>query len=195
MRIHWVLVALGTLACSESASIIPPRVVSADAIEHDVWATVISDLSSDFQMPPVLLSANALQFHPKEELSSQLPQLQGLADSVPGLDSEIIASFHRRNADMGSIEAPLQLGVPYHWITREQEIAGRAAGHPSDLYGVDRHILIGLSHAGFTRDYHWAILYRTYHCGGLCGAGAFLLLERNGNDTWRVRQSVAAYIE
>jgi hypothetical protein len=207
MRMQWAVVTVAVLACSESATITPPLAVDADAIEHDVWVTVIADLCSHFREGPALLSANALQaflaMH-KEESSSDSPWsdppwsdsllLKSFIDSVPGLDREIFASFHRRNADSGSIETPLRLGVPYLWITREQLLAGRAVGHPEHLYGVDDHLIIGLSHVGFTRDYRWAILYRDYSCGALCGAGEFLLMERRGDDIWRIRQAQMAWV-
>ncbi|GEM_PF-6055151 len=197
MRVLGALVAVAALACSESATITPPMAVDVNVTEHDVWATVITDLCSHFREGPALLSANPLQgfqaFLQEESWSDSL-WLKSFTDSVPGLDREIFASFHRRNADSGSIETPLHLGVPYFWITRDQLLAGRVVGHPNHPYGVDDHLIIGLSHVGFTRDYRWAILYRTYSCGPLCGAGEFLLMEQNGDDIWRIRQAQVAWV-
>jgi hypothetical protein len=194
MRVRWAVITVAALACGEAATITPPLPIDADVIEHDVWATVITDLGSHFRMAPALLSANPLQAFLQEQSSSDSLWLESFADSVPGLDHEIFASFHRRNADLGSIETPLRLGVPFRWTTREQLLAGRAVGHPKDPYGADDHLIIGLSHVGFTRDYRWAILYRTYSCGPLCGAGEYLLLERNGDDKWRIRQARLAWV-
>jgi hypothetical protein len=193
----WAVVAVTALACGGSATITPPVAVDADAIEHDVWVIVITDLCSHFHKGPALLSSNPLQGFllflqddaPSVSLRSDSLWLKTLTDSVPGSDREILASFHRRNADLGSIEAPLRVGIPYIWITPEQLVAGRAVGHPEHLYGVDDHLIIGLSHVGFSRDYRWAILYRTYSCGPLCGAGEFLLMERTGNALWRLRHT------
>lgn len=189
-----VVVAVAALSCSGSATMTPPSAIDADAIERDVWATVIADLHSHSGAEPELLSANALQELRQIDSSGDSLYVRVLTDSLPGLDRELIASFHRRNADSGSIETPLRLGFPYIWVTPGQLIAQRGRDRVDQQHVLDDRLYVGLSHVGFTNDYRWAILYRTYNCGPLCGAGEFLLMERTGDALWRLRRAYTAWV-
>jgi hypothetical protein len=158
-------------------------------VEQDVWTTVITDLFVDRRMELGLLSENALEF--QDELAGQATYsfLQAFADSEIQLDPVVVVNFRQRNAELGSIEVPLRLGIPFRWVTPDQE------WRPSRYPDMPSLFVVGLSHVGFTADFRWAILYRTYHWCGACGAGDFLLLKRNGNGTWSVRRTIAGYVE
>jgi hypothetical protein len=142
---------------SQNDALTPPLVQNADLLERDVLAVIVADHAHEFTRTLQLLPTNA--FRLDDEFHARW--LQWLEDSVSSsTDREAISDFRRRNADTELVDIPRQ----------------------ADLGGV----VIGLSHVGFSRDYRRALVYTTYNCGALCGAGYFVSLERDATNVWRI---------
>ena len=50
------------------------------------------------------------------------------------------------------------------------------------------------SRISYGNDGRQALLYYEYHCGGLCGRGDLVLLARDDDDKWHVRQVLNFWI-
>ena len=53
--------------------------------------------------------------------------------------------------------------------------------------------LFRLSRVGFNSDGNQAAFYISNHCGGLCGSGYFVIMEKV-NSNWKVVQEIQAWV-
>ena len=53
---------------------------------------------------------------------------------------------------------------------------------------------IALSEPVVSQDGHDAVVYYDRHCGGLCGAGAYVWLQRDAENGWRVRKRIVTWV-
>jgi hypothetical protein len=168
------LLLLALVGCFEqNDALTPPLVRNADLLERDVFATAITYVMGREPVKLDILDSNIVPL--RQEADSAFFRM--LADSVSPPDGELIADFRRRNARPGSVEGPLHGLAGYRWIS---------AADVNPYHEHDGRILVGISHVGFGRDYRKALVYVTYRCGGLCGAGNYVWLERDGANVWHV---------
>lgn len=50
------------------------------------------------------------------------------------------------------------------------------------------------SPVAYAADGRSALVYYEYHCGGLCGAGHLVFLERQADDRWRVTVALQTWV-
>lgn len=118
--------------------------------------------------------------------------VEAVLASRPDVPRSLIDSYLDHN------DRPCALGsrfrtrrAPVVLVGREdRERLGReSAGWDGYPDGYPAHGLITLSAVGFTPDSRQAVVHALFHCGGRCGSGQVVLLERNG-DGWIVRGAV-----
>lgn len=116
---------------------------------------------------------------------SPLPRKFGwLVRDLPGAQPATVASFERRVRDHSSLR---------HLLPRARTWpVGRGADGNPEL-PLDWLPLHGFSHIGFNPARTQAIVYVSYVCGGMCGDGHYVLLNRSGR-VWRIATSLRAWI-
>lgn len=111
------------------------------------------------------------------------PDHDWLLRELPGTRPVTLADFERRMKDYGSLRGLLPRARV--WPVGRDPYGAR---HP-----VDWMPLHAFSHVGFDRDRTQALVYVSYTCGGLCGDGQYVLLERSARG-WRIARSVRSWI-
>ena len=53
--------------------------------------------------------------------------------------------------------------------------------------------MLSLSEIVFDRTHHHAVVSYAFVCGGLCGNGSTLILEKDG-DSWKVKKTCGGWI-
>jgi hypothetical protein len=53
---------------------------------------------------------------------------------------------------------------------------------------------VSLSEISFNKTHDKGLLYYEYHCGGLCGKGAMLIIEKDHNNRWHIVKTVRRWI-
>jgi hypothetical protein len=119
-------------------------------------------------------------------LDQPLPpyEVTGLLQALPGAEPATLADFERRLKDRRSLRGLLPRSRV--WLV-ERNQAGEPE-HPLALAPLN-----AFSHIGFNAERAQAIVYVSYVCGGMCGDGHYVLLERTGRR-WRISRHFRSWI-
>lgn len=111
------------------------------------------------------------------------------------ISAALLEDYARRNESTRALEDCFDTTRrPVQLVGRaERERIGAAAsnwdGYPD---GYPAHGMVTFSRVGFTQDRAQAILQVFFHCGGRCGGGQVVLLNRR-NGAWVVRKAITTY--
>lgn len=117
-------------------------------------------------------------------------RMRRLRESL-GVDSTTVSSFARENSTPRPVCRTPRSRVPV-WILQQSSDV-RAAIHvhrPVHLRSSEFEYpgVITVSRAGMSADGRQALLEVSNVCGGLCGAGWLVVLDREDDDRWHVRR-------
>jgi hypothetical protein len=126
----------------------------------------------------------------------------GLAalNNVPGLKtahSQVYHAFLDANLYLSSFRRSFTFPVPYQ-IAASSELHSIFEA-PGDIWGryyekyPNSTGLVRLSRVGFNSDGNQAAFYVSNNCGGLCGGGYFVIMEKV-NSNWKVVQEVQLWV-
>ena len=105
--------------------------------------------------------------------------LKWVTANLPGVRQETLEAFRRAAVTPG--DARTLYGD-------HESIKWALAPLPDDFHPSDnRTWYVRLSRIGFSPDSTQALLYATVVCGGLCGRGEYILLERTPHNIWKIR--------
>ena len=150
----------------------------------------------------VLSAYTAAKFVGKERVSqivifnetAETPQGMAALNNVPRLiHSQVYRAFLDANLHPSSFRGSFTLPLPYH-IVGSSEMHS-IFGTPGDVWGryyekyPNSTGLLRLSRVGFNSDGNQAAFYISNSCGGLCGGGYFVIMEKV-NSSWKVVQEV-----
>jgi hypothetical protein len=127
---------------------------------------------------------------------------EGMADlnDVPGLKtahSQVYRAFLDANLHPGSFHRSFTLPIPCQ-IVEPSEMRS-IFGTPGDVWGryyekyPNSTGLLHASRVGFNSDGNQAAFYISNHCGGLCGGGYFVIVEKV-NSNWKVVQEMQVWV-
>jgi hypothetical protein len=127
---------------------------------------------------------------------------QGIVDlnKVPGLNtvhSQVYRAFLDANLHPGSFHRSFTLPIPYQIVASSE--MRTTFGTPGDTWGryyekyPNSAGLLRLSRVGFNSDGNQAALYVSNYCGGLCGGGYFVIMEKVDSN-WKVVQEVQVWV-
>lgn len=119
--------------------------------------------------------------------------------SLPELARETIDDFHAREKECHSL--PKKLDIPIkHVVVASSDLdslfpTGEFDRAWSRFYAKypESSGIIGYSNPGFNRDYTQAVLSTSRGCGGLCGAGYFVLLAKDGG-LWKIKTKTQTWV-
>jgi hypothetical protein len=123
-----------------------------------------------------------------------------LNNNIPGLNtvhSQVYRAFLDANLHPSSFHRSFTLPIPYQ-IVASSEIHS-IFGTPGDIWGryyekyPNSTGLLRLSRVGFNSDGNQAALYASTYCGGLCGSGYFVIMEKIDSN-WKVVQEVEVWV-
>lgn len=121
-------------------------------------------------------------------------------NNAPGLKTahgQIYRAFLDANLHPGSFHRSFTLPVPYQIVTSSEMQS--IFGTPGDIWGryyekyPNSTGLLRLSRVGFDSDGNQAAFYISNDCGGLCGSGYFVIMEKVNSD-WKVVQEVQIWL-
>lgn len=115
-----------------------------------------------------------------------------LRKEAPSLRAATIRNYHRANETQGELSARFHLPVKYEIVSPERigEIVKDLRDVP-EFYkqypGAQGHMW--LSRVGFSPDGKQALFYVGNWCGGICGTGSYVVMERHG-ASWKIAKEV-----
>ncbi|HEY0763366.1 MAG TPA: hypothetical protein VGD61_13435 [Pyrinomonadaceae bacterium] len=176
------------------ASVVPARSrVDASAEEYAVYSAVIAEMFAgdrvtfDTQAKIKLLVIKDLT--DTDVLTDYREQNEVYFGRMfPTLAAGVVKDYKARNKQPVRLKDSFDLNIK-HLVVKKEKIEKIFAGRGwwQEFYKIypDSGGLIVLSRVGFSRAMNQALVYIQHGCGGLCGTGHYVLLEKSG-DRWQV---------
>lgn len=194
----WNLIIL--VVCVVSAgSLLARASVPASGIavssEYEVYSALIDNLfglgTSHGKILIFYETIPSYRFHKKKEADSFIvKELR--------VNKDILEDFMIRDKRISSLEDHFQTSVLHQMLDRKtyKEFSDKGVAEYWKTFhekfpGFQG--IASLSAVGFDHDKTHALLYISYHCGGLCGMGQFAYLEKRAGK-WNVVKVVRAWI-
>ena len=182
MNKHLLLTAIVVLlTCPVQGT---PRTVDKSAEEYAVYSAAIANMFETRSKLLVIQDATNTDF---TEPNSKLDD-QSFRRLFPTLAEGVVKDYKAKNNRPVRLKDSFKLNVK-HVLVDEQEIVKifKGSGSWDDFYKryPDSGGLIVLSRVGFNAAMNQTMVYIQHACGGLCGSGHYVLLEKNA-DQWRV---------
>jgi len=137
---------------------------------------------------------------PDPEVTHMRQQIEDHAfQNLPNLSRETIDDFHGRTKQCHHLANKLDVPVKYVLVGSkdlEPLFPKRGVDRGWDRFYAkyaNSSGIIQFSNPGFNRDYTQSVVSTGRWCGGLCGAGYFLLLTKQGG-AWRVATKVGTWV-
>jgi hypothetical protein len=110
---------------------------------------------------------------------------------------QVYRAFLDANLHTSSFHRSFILPVPYQIVTSKEmqaifETPGDTWGRYYEKYPNSAGVL-SLSRVGFNSDGNQAAFYIANSCGGLCGSGYFVIMEKV-NSNWKVVQEIQVWV-
>ncbi|HYJ47199.1 MAG TPA: hypothetical protein VEV81_11360 [Pyrinomonadaceae bacterium] len=134
-----------------------------------------------------------------KDLKKMRDEMEGYAfKQFPELKLETIDDFHARTKECVSLNSRFEIPIEYV-IVSYKEI--NSLFSKQGLDGWDRFYerypvssgIIGFSNVGFNRAMNQALVSTSRSCGGLCGAGYFVLLKKE-QGVWKVQSKQMTWV-
>jgi hypothetical protein len=119
------------------------------------------------------------------------------APALKTAHGQVYRAFLDANLHPSSFHRSFTLPVPYQIVAPSEKLS--IFGTPGDVWGryyekyPNSAGLLHASRVGFNSDGHQAAFYISNHCGGLCGGGYFVIMEKV-NFNWKVVQEVQVWV-
>ena len=115
-----------------------------------------------------------------------------LREEAPSLRAVTISNYHRANEKQAEVSPRFHLPLKYQLASPEK--IGSIVKGPGDVPefykqypGAQGHMW--LSRVGFSSDGKQALFYVGNWCGGKCGTGSYVVMEKHG-ATWKITKEV-----
>lgn len=119
-----------------------------------------------------------------------------LRKQSPRLQTSTLNSFRDANTHPAPLRPLFQLGLPYELVDKvEIDAIFENHGWWTDYYKKypDSQGFLTLSRIGFSADGKQAMFYSTNGCGGKCGTGTYVVMEKVG-ASWRVMKEILMWV-
>ena len=119
-----------------------------------------------------------------------------LKEKAPALQQATLDAFDALGAHPAVLHRSFHLSVPYELVeAREIDAIFQHGGWWRDFYkkypGAQGFLTV--SRVGFHPDGKQALFYASNPCGGKCGTGSYVLMEKTGTG-WKVAKEVVVWI-
>lgn len=177
-------------------------VVGASAEEYAAWSAVIANMfageritfDSQAKIKQLVIGDETTVDH--TATSDPDKEEQEFKQMFPMMAAEVAKDYRVKNRTPVRLKDSFQLSMKHVLIEKEElDRMFKSRDEWGEFYKKypDSGGFIRLSRVGFNSAMNQALVYVEHGCGGLCGTGHYVLLEKNV-DGWRVVQSSMAWI-
>jgi hypothetical protein len=119
-----------------------------------------------------------------------------LHKELPTLQQASLNSFREVNAHPASFKHSFRLPIAYELVDRTDiDAVFKNGGWWTDYYKkyLNSQGILSLSRVGFSLDGKQAVFFSSNGCGGKCGTGTYVVMERVGSG-WRIAKEILVWI-
>jgi hypothetical protein len=120
-----------------------------------------------------------------------------LQSSVPTLNRTTMVAFRDANRQQASLRRSLHPAIDYDLVDSKQLefIFKRGGGDWPAFYKrfPGSSGIMSFSRVGFSQDGTQALFYVSNHCGGLCGVGMYVVMEKR-SGSWAIEKQIEMWI-
>jgi len=122
---------------------------------------------------------------------------ESLRQKVPALQQATIDSFRKANSQQAFVRGSLRSPIDYELVNSAELESMFKKGGGDWLAYYKRYPgasgVVTWSRVGFNADGTQALFYESYRCGGLCGTGRYMVMEKK-NGSWVIRTDVVVWV-
>ena len=173
---------------------------------YAVLSTVIRDMYVDDRTRLLVIEGAdpCASPQPTETPDAKVDQMRKQTEDyafqkMPGLARETIDDFYSREKECHMLANQLDVPIKYVLVT-SKDLEPLFPKDEFDRFWSRFYAkypqssgTINFSNPGFNRDYTQAVLSTGRMCGGLCGAGHFVLLTKD-HGAWRVKTKIETWV-
>lgn len=186
---------------SLSTSSIPPQ-INPETEKYAVYSALIKDMYAEDRIKLLVIGRETGCVTPSdnEKVEEMRSQMESYAiKELPELKQETLADFRVKAKECHSLDKQLDIPIKYVLVT-DKEIEplfpkgelDRAWRRFYSKY-PDSSGILGFSNVGFNREMNQALVATSKSCGGLCGAGYYVLLTKE-NGVWKVYSKTMTWV-
>lgn len=203
------LVVIGLSGCNRAHKPTAP-VPDLTSDEYDVFSGYLADTfrkrdkGRDSQQPPKLVFLNMTQSGDDDLLLDEnghpVPwekTAESLRKKAPALQQATVDSFRSQNLQPAFVHRSIRSPIDYELVTPAQlePIFCTHCGFWPEYYkrfpGASG--IVTWSRVGFNWDGTQALFYESYRCGGLCGTGRYMVIEKK-NGSWVIGTEIVVWV-
>jgi hypothetical protein len=182
-----------------SATVAPPQ-ISAETEKYAVYSALIKDMYLKDNIKLLVIGRGVGCDTPTEneemdEISNQMEEYA--IKKFPFLQQETINDFRAKSKQCIFWEKQLDIPAKYVLVTEKhiEQLFKKDEDGWQGFYSKypNSSGIIGLSNVGFNREMNQAFVATSKSCGGLCGAGYYVLLEKE-NGVWKVSSQTMTWV-
>lgn len=186
MKKHLLLTVATIVFLACSVMPMTQRPADASAEEYAVYSALIGSTFSDTQAKFLVIQDQTVTDRATEDYSLKNPQY--FRQTFPALKAGVDTDYKAQNKTPVRLRDSFALKLKHVVVeNHELEKIFKGAGSWGDFYSryPNSQGIIAFSRVGFNADRSQARVYIEHTCGGLCGTGHYVLLEK-GAEGWRV---------
>ena len=183
-----------------------PRLLRQSQIpdeEYAVFSAVVADMfaggkvtfDTQAQVKVLVIKDHTVSDPLRAELESQ--DWKYLKQNFPSVSQEAINDFVAKNKEAHQLKDAFNIELNHTMVKKEEidQMFKGGVGGWEEFYKrfPDSGGFVGVSRAGFNPELDQALVYMEHGCGGLCGTGHYLLLEKS-DGKWKVSKKFMAWI-
>ena len=209
LAIVLLMLVVGLSSCNRAHRPIAPA-ANLGADEYNVFSGYVADTfgrrdkEQDSKQPGKLIFLSMTQSGDDDLLPDEnghpVPlekTAESLRKKAPALQRATIDSFRTANSQQAFLHRSIRSPIDYELVTSAQlePIFCKHCGDWPEYYkrfpGASG--IVTWSRVGFNSDGTQALFYESYRCGGLCGTGRYVLMEKK-NGSWMIRTDIVVWV-
>jgi len=188
-----VIVVLGCAVLPSTSS-----AAHASDEEYAVYSAVITTMF-DIKAKTRQLVIQDVTVNNETVIDKSLQENRYIERVFPTLKEGVLRDYKARNKEPLQLKDAFDLDAKYILVMIPQKEIARLFNEGGSWWDEfykrypDSGGFISLSRPGFNAARNQALVYIEHHCGGLCGTGRYVLLEKS-KDRWRVIQEEMVWV-
>ena len=184
---------------ASTATVARPQ-INAETEKYAVYSALIKDMYLRDNIKLIVIGRGAGCDTPSDnekmdEISNQMEEYA--INKFPSLQQETINDFRAKSKLCLFLEKQLDIPAKYVLVTEKdiEQLFKKDGDGWQGFYSKFSNSsgIIGLSNVGFNREMDQALVSTSKSCGYLCGAGYYVLLEKE-NGVWKVSSQTMTWV-